>query len=131
MAAVRSLQSKTFAVDGMTIYGKLYELLDHDPSDEEQGKGFWGELRRENGEVWRLQFEQKSIDEVTPLFRKQVVATGRATYYRVTTPKLTVTQIKPDNDRDYEAAFDTLVGCDRDLYKADFGTLLRRLHGDE
>lgn len=131
MAAVRSLQTKTFSVEGITIYGKLYELLDHDPSDEERGKGFWGELRRDNGEIWRLQFEPNDLNAVTSLFSRQASVTGKAIYYRATTPKLVVQSIKLDSERDYEAAFDELLGCDRSLYNADLNTLLRRLHGDE
>lgn len=131
IAAVRSLQAKTFSVEAITIYGKLYELLDHDPSDEEQGRGFWGELRRENGEVWRLQFDPRAVDHVAPLFKRQVIVTGKAIYYRVATPKLIVDDIQSDTDRDYEAAFEELVGCDKGLYGSDFGTILRRLHGDE
>jgi hypothetical protein len=118
-------------MEEMTIYGKLFELADHDPAGEEETKGFWGQLCRDNGEIWRIQFKPDDLATVTPLFRKQVVITGTAVYYRVASPKIIVRDISPEHDRDYEAAFDNLFGCDKALYNADFQTLLRRMRGDE
>jgi len=130
MAAVRALQAPTFQMEDLTIYGKLYELADHDPAGEEEGKGFWGELKRDNGEVWRVQFKAADLEKVTPLFRKQVAVNGTAVYYRVATPTIVASRIEADRDRDYEAAFDELFGCDKQLYKADFDTLLRQMRGE-
>jgi hypothetical protein len=104
IASIRALQTPTFEVEGMSLYGKLVELIDRDPSRED-GKGFWGELRRENGDSWRVQFRTTDVDDVTRLFRKQVVVTGKAVYYRVATPKLVAEHIDADAERDYEAAF--------------------------
>lgn len=131
MAAARALQAPMFRMEEMTIYGKLFELADHDPAGEEETKGFWGQLCRDNGEIWRIQFKPDDLATVTPLFRKQVVITGTAVYYRVASPKIIVRDISPEHDRDYEAAFDNLFGCDKALYNADFQTLLRRMRGDE
>ena len=127
LSSVRALQSPTFEVEGMSLYGKLVELLDRDPS-EEDGKGFWGELRRDNGEAWRIQFKPSDADVVTPLFRKQVMVTGKAVYYRVATHKLVAESIAADTERDYESAFDELHGC----YKSAFSPeLLRAVRGEE
>lgn len=126
MASIRALQTPTFEVEGASVYGKLVELVDRDQSDEDGG-WFWGELRRENGDSWRVQFRQAQLDAVTPLFRKQVVVTGKIVYYRVANPKIIADAIAPDADRDYEAAFDELFGVYRDAFGADTETLIRRL----
>ena len=129
IAVARSLEAPEFEAEALTIYGKLYELRDK-VEDDETTKGFWGELRRENGEIWRVQFKSEDEGKATPLFRKQVVVTGKAVYFRVRTPKIIVDDITIDQDRDYEVAFDELFGCNRDVYKADLATLLKELHGD-
>jgi len=126
LASVKALQSPTFEIEGTTMYGKLVELVDRDKSDED-GKGFWGELRRESGESWRVQFKPSQIDNAVHLFRKQVAVTGKAVYYRVTSPKIVVDSIVADADRDYEAAFDELFGCYRDAFNADTATLVKRM----
>lgn len=130
-AMARAMQAPTFQMEGMTLYGKLYELADRSPSEEDTGKYFWGELRRENGEVWRVRFKSEDLPKVVPLFRKQVVLTGTAYYYRVAGPKLVAEQIDQDKDRDFEEAFEQLLGCYKDIYKADFRTLMKRMHGEE
>ncbi|MBX9604128.1 MAG: hypothetical protein K2X35_24205 [Bryobacteraceae bacterium] len=125
-ASIKALQSPTFEVEGASVYGKLVELVDRDPS-EEDGRCFWGELRRENGEALRVQFRQRDIQAVTPLFRKQVVVSGRIVYYRVANPKIIAETITADADRDYEAAFDELFGAYRDAFGTDTKTLINRL----
>lgn len=130
-ALARSLQAPTFRMEDMTLYGKLFELSDHSTSEEEIGKYFWGELRRENGEVWRVQFKADDLTLVTPLFRKQVALTGVALYYRVASPKLIADRIELDKDRDFEMAFEELYGCDKDIYKSDFQTLMKKMRGEE
>lgn len=127
LSSVRALQSPTFEVEGLSLYGKLVELLDRDPSDED-GKGFWGELRKDDGEAWRIQFRQSDVDKVAKLFRKQVVITGKAIYYRVATHKLVADSIDADAERDYESAFDELSGCYKNVFSPD---LLRSVRGDE
>lgn len=131
VALARSLQAPTFRMEEMTLYGKLFELTDRSTSDEEEGKFFWGELRRESGETWRVEFKASDVNLVTGLFRRQVAITGTAFYYRVASPKLVAEKIEADPERDFETAFEDLQGCYKDIYKADFPTLMRRMHGEE
>jgi len=130
IAAVRSLQAPTFRVDGTTIYGKLFELVDKTKSENVEERGFWGELFADDGEKWRVHFKSEQIDKVTPLFAKQVVASGSAVYFRIAHPKLLCNHIEADPDRDYETEFDELFGSQKDVYKTDLETLLKRIHGD-
>lgn len=127
LSSIRALQSPTFEVEGLSLYGKLVELLDRDPS-EEGGKGFWGVLRKDEGELWRIQFNSSDVDQVTRLFRKQVVITGKAIYHRVATHKLVASAIDADGERDYESAFDELNGCYKNVFSPE---LLKELRGDE
>ncbi len=130
MASLMALQSPTLEVQGMSVYGKLIELADHDASDED-GKGFWGELRRDTGEPWRVQFKSADSDLATTMFRKQVVVTGRAVYYNVTRPKIVADTIALDTDRDYEAAFDEIFGSYKGVFNANLNTLIKRNREDE
>jgi hypothetical protein len=129
MASLSALQTPTLEVQGVSMYGKLIELVDRDESDED-GKGFWGELRRDNGEPWRVQFRSNDIDLVTAMFRKQVVIVGRAVYYNVTRPKIVAETITLDADRDYEAGFDEIFGSSKSAFNADLDTLIRRNRED-
>lgn len=129
VASTEVLRSPQFQMGGITLYGKLFELRDSSPDDEE-GKHFWGELIRDNDERWRVQFDSQKIDSVVSLFRKQVVITGTAFYYPVQTPKLIAESFGPDTDRDYEAAFDELYGCKQKLYKAPLDDLLKEIRGE-
>jgi hypothetical protein len=130
MASLFALQSPTLEVQGMSVYGKLVELADHDESDED-GKGFWGELRRDTGEPWRVQFKTGDSDLATSMFRKQVIVTGRAVYYNATRPKIVAESISLDTDRDYEAAFDEIFGSYKAVFNADLSTLIKRNREDE
>jgi len=129
-ATAWSLQAPVFEMEGMTIYGKLFELRDTD-SDDDSSKGFWGELCRENGEKWRIHFKADSTENATALFRKQVAVTGTAKYYRIAAPKLVATGIVADEERDYEKAFDELFGRDRDIYGDDFQKALKEMRGED
>ncbi|MBZ5611333.1 MAG: hypothetical protein LAP38_23975 [Acidobacteriia bacterium] len=131
MAAVRSLQVPTFRVDETVLYGKLFELIDRTPADEEDEKGFWGELTADDGEAWRVRFRAGDEERATALFRRQVKLTGTAVYYRIARPKLICEAIEREAERDYEAAFDELYGCNKQIYNADLPTLLKQLHGEE
>lgn len=131
IAAVRSLQAPTFRVEGTVLYGKLFELIDKTYADEDEEKGFWGELAADDGETWRIRFQAKDEDKATSLFRKQVKLSGTAFYYRIARPKLICEVLEHDPQRDYETAFDQLYGCNKQLYKSDLATLLRQLHGEE
>jgi hypothetical protein len=131
IAAVRSLQAPTFRVEETVLYGKLFELIDTTQADEGGEKGFWGEICADDGESWRIHFKADAEEKATSLFRKQVKLTGTAVYYRVARPKLVCDAIDLDPHRDYEAAFDELYGCNKQLYKADLQTLLKQMHGEE
>lgn len=131
IAAARSLQAPTFRMEDLTLYGKLFGLSDRSMADDETGKVFWGELRRENGEVWRIQFKAEDVSAVSKLFRRQVAITGTAFYYRVASPKLVAERFDIDQERDFESAFDSLFGCYKESYKADFITLLKKMHGED
>lgn len=126
---VRSLQAPTFSVEGTMLFGKLVQLRDKD-EEEESHRGFWGELTRENGEQWRIQFKATDVDMAAHLFRKQVAVTGKAFYFRAQSPKLVAQKIVPETDRDYEKVFDELYGCDKEFYKSDLASLLRELRGE-
>jgi hypothetical protein len=129
IAAMDVLRAPQFEMEGVSLYGKLYELRDSSP-EEEEGRFFWGELCRDNGERWRVRFNNADTDKVTRLFKKQVVVTGKAVYYRAQTPKVIAQEIALDTERDYESAFDELYGCNKELYGADLKTLLREIRGD-
>ena len=129
IAAAWTLQAPVMEVEDLTVYGKLYELRDTDPEDEGK-KGFWGELRRENGEIWRIQFKASDVDKAVPLFRKQVSVTGTAKYYRIAAPKLIAQEMGVEKERDYESAFDELFGSDKDIYGDDLDSVTREMKGE-
>lgn len=130
ISATESLRAPQFEMEGVSLYGKLYELRDSRPEQEEEGRFFWGELFRDNGEQWRVRFTNADMEKATGLFRKQVLVTGKAVYYRAQTPKVIVDEIALDVERDYEAAFDELYGCNKKVYGADLETLLKEIRGD-
>jgi hypothetical protein len=119
-AVAWSIQAPVFQMEDMVLYGKLYELRDR-AADDEGNRGFFGELRRENGDVWRVVFKAKDVDRVASLFRKQVSIRGTAKYYRIAAPRLLAEEINPDQERDYEAAFDELYGCDAEVNRESEG----------
>lgn len=125
--AISAEQTKEF---GLSLYGKLRELFDRSIGDK-PSKYFWGELLRDNGEVWRTRFDSTQEAEVLALFRKRVVLQGDVTYFQGLSPRIDVTKAALDESRDYEAAFDDLYGCDADIYgKEDFGALIAEMRGD-
>lgn len=124
------IQAPVFQMEDMVLYGKLFELKDKD-TDEDGDHGFWGELRRENGELWRIQFDHKDTKKAADLFRQQVSIRGTAKYYRIAAPKLIAEEIAVDKDRDYEAAFDELIGCDKAIYPGGLADALSDLRGDQ
>jgi hypothetical protein len=130
METLRALQVPTFQVEGVSLYGKLVQLIDYDPLDEGE-KGFWGELILSDLERWRVQFKPSDIEVATSLFRKQVHVTGRAIHYRVAAPKIVVESIVADTDRDYEAAFDELFGRYKNVFKADLQTLIKQVREED
>lgn len=114
---IESISAADMVVEGMTLYGKLRELKDRTKEPDEEGQGFWGELATDSGETWRVYFTNADLQRVLPLFRKQVVITGDATYFKAYNPRLIARSIVKDADRDYVAAFDKYEGSDAN----DFG----------
>jgi hypothetical protein len=130
-ATAWSIQAPVFQMEGMVLYGKLYELKDADTDNDDEPHGFWGELHRDNGEVWRIQFKNTDLLKAAPLFRQQVSVKGVAKYYRIAAPKLIAADISLDKERDYEAAFEDLVGCDKGIYPKGIANALKQVRGDD
>jgi hypothetical protein len=120
-----------FIEHGVTAYGKLYELKDTSQELTDASTAFWGELRLDNGQKWRIQFAPGMESVVVPLFRKQVRITGDAHYYQQRTTKIIARDADLDEERDYEAAFDELWGSEKDtLGKGSFRELLDARYGE-
>ena len=111
---LRSLRAPSFEENNVRLYGKLFRLRDR-PLYSENEKVFWGELQRDNGERWRIQFKTGDLAKATPLFTKQVLVIGRAVYYSGTSPKLEANHIEDDIERDLVSAYREFYGCDRDI----------------
>ena len=127
LEAISIEQTREF---GLSLYGRLRELHDRSIGDK-PSKYFWGELLRDNGEVWRARFDSTQETEVLALFRKHVVLEGDVTYFQGSSPRIDVQKAAADESRDYEAAFDELYGCDADIYgKEDFGALIAEMRGE-
>jgi hypothetical protein len=124
-----NLRTANFGVSGLTLFGKLRELRDKTDEDDES-QGFWGELVRDNGEIWRIEFRPSDAQRAAALFRRQVYVTGDATHYKALNPKIKATDFGPDEERDYEAAFDRLYGGSEELAGADPAKLLHELRGE-
>jgi hypothetical protein len=112
---IESISGAGFTVESVTLYGKLRELKDKSKIDEE-GKFIWGELVADNSEVWRVRFPVSKLTEVLPLFSKQVMVTGDATYFKANNPRLIADRIVADPERDYLAAFDKHQGSDAAIF---------------
>jgi hypothetical protein len=126
---IRAARVPVMTADNVTLYGRLFELKDK--NQEKDSPTFWGELRTDNGETWRVQFDASRTEEAARLFKKQVSIVGRVHYYRAFPPKIVVKAIAEDEERDYEAAFDELFGSGKEyLGGSDFATLLREMHGE-
>jgi hypothetical protein len=93
-----------FAVESVTLFGKLRQLLDRSRVGKEDD--IWGELLEENGNRWNIKFRPHHLTKVKDLFTKQVIASGNAIYFKTKNPRLDVTEIDEDKERDYVAAFD-------------------------
>ncbi|MEP7365109.1 MAG: hypothetical protein ABI972_17790 [Acidobacteriota bacterium] len=125
---IRATLTPAFSTDNLTLYGRLFELKDR--NQEQDSNKFWGELRIDSGEKWRVQFSADLEAKASSLFRKQVRIDGRAFYYEAHTPKIVVKSIDADENRDYEAAFDELFGASKEHFNASFEQLLREMHGE-
>jgi hypothetical protein len=129
-ATAWSIQAPVFQMEQMVLYGKLYELKDSE-TDSDGDHGFWGELHRESGETWRIQFKGTDAEKAACLFRKQVSVRGTAKYYRIAAPKLVAEDITLDKERDYETAFDEVFGCDKEIYPEDLASALKQVRGED
>jgi hypothetical protein len=109
MKTAADLHVPNFTIEGVTTFGRLRELRDRaDALDENEDRAFFGELVRDDGSVWRIEFKPADVAEATRLFRRQVWITGSVTYYKAQAPKITAEDFGSDDERDYEAAFDEL-----------------------
>jgi len=121
-----AMREPTFTEHGVTLYGRLVELKDRTQIEREGGT-FWGELRRDNGDRWRIQFNERDQKTAVPLFRKQVEVTGDAYYYQARHPKLVASTIVEESPRDLLAAFNELYGIDR-RPQGEFENLVAQRH---
>jgi hypothetical protein len=124
---ITKLRQPNFAIDGITLYGKLKELTDNHDDDEEGKKAFYGELVGDDGNIWRIEFRPRDVERAALLFRKQVFITGNVTYYKARNPRITAQEFGPDEERNYEAAFDELFGANKEFANEDLDTLVRDL----
>ena len=115
----------------MTLFGKLRELRDRSSSEEHDDRKFFGELVRDNGEVWCIEFKSADEDRAATVFRKHIEVTGKAYYFTTNAPKLVAQSFAVDQARDYEAAFDELYGSDKKTFGVPLSELLRELREEE
>jgi hypothetical protein len=102
--AIKELGTKEFAVESVTLYGKLRKLTDQSRIEDQDD--IWGELLEDNGEKWRIKFYPADFDKARRLFTKQVVVFGDASYFKTKFPRIDVKEITEEKKRDYVAAFD-------------------------
>jgi len=123
---ISALREPNFAIEGITVYGRLRELHDR-ADDDESKKTFFGELIGDDGIVWRIEFKPRDVDRAAALFRRQVYVTGNVTYFKAINPRILAVNFGPDEDRDYETAFDELYGSDKGLAGVELKTLINGL----
>jgi hypothetical protein len=111
---LRELGKAELEVEAVTLYGKLKKLADF--SNDEEGRGFWGTLREDNGDEWRVRFHIADLHKVQRLFTKQVIVTGTATYFKTKSPRVDARDIDEEKPRNYVAAFDTFRKNYRDVF---------------
>src|ERR1700730_1220212 len=104
VTAIKQLGAAEFAVESVTLYGKLRKLTDQ--SRVEDQDDIWGELLEDNGEKWRIKFHPTDFDKARKLFTKQVVVFGDASYFKTKFPRIDVKEMTEEKKRDYVAAFD-------------------------
>ncbi|HEY4357397.1 MAG TPA: hypothetical protein VGN16_16725 [Acidobacteriaceae bacterium] len=123
-------RKRVMRVDGLQLYGKLRQLKDLSKTEHNDGH-FWGELVSDQGDVWRLRFEGDVLKRVLPLFKQQVSVVGDATYFGPARhPRLRVTAITHDPERDYIKAFDEIRASEIKLFgDATTDELLAELYG--
>jgi hypothetical protein len=101
--AIQSMGQSQFAVESVTLYGKLRGLTDRSKTEKEDD--IWGELIEDNGNTWRIKFIPTDLDKAKALFTRQVVIFGDATHFKTKDPRVDVKTIEEDKERDYVSAF--------------------------
>ena len=105
---LQKAKKRTMKIEGLQLFGKLRQLKDRSRTEKTDGH-FWGELVTDASDVWRLRFNADMLARVLPLFMKQVLVTGDATYFGpAKNPRLSVRFVEADPERDYVKAFDAL-----------------------
>lgn len=125
-----SLRAPNFAVENITVYGKLHQLRDRHEEGDEAKKSFFGELTGDDGHVWRVEFKAHEVGRIAALFRRQVFVTGNAVYYKALNPKIVATDFGADDERDYNAAFEEMYGASPELSGVSLSTLISELETD-
>jgi hypothetical protein len=124
------LREPNFAIEDLTVYGKLSQLRDPSGEGEESRKAFFGELVGDDGQTWRIEFRPDDAQRVAGLFRRQVHVTGNAVYYKALNPKIVAKDFGPDEQRDYDAAFDEMFGASPELTDTPLKKLIEELETD-
>lgn len=127
---LNKLREPNFAIEDVTIYGKLRELRDRAVEGQEDKKTFSGELVGDDGNTWRIDFRPGDAAKAAGLFRKQVYITGNVTYFKALNPRINARAFGLDEERDYLAAFDAMYGSIPELAKVDLDTLISELETD-
>lgn len=127
---LNKMREPNFAIEDITIYGKLRDLHDRATEGEEDKKGFLGELVGDDGNIWRIEFRPSDASKAAHLFRKQVYVTGNVTYFKALNPRIHARDFGLDEERDYLAAFDAMYGSSPDVAGTDLATLIRELETD-
>lgn len=124
---LNKMREPNFAIEGITVYGKLRDLHDRATEGEEDKKAFFGELVGDDGNLWRIEFRPSDAAKAAALFRKQVYITGNVTYFKALNPRIQAKEFGQDEERDYTAAFDAMYGSSPELAETDLATLIREL----
>jgi hypothetical protein len=124
---LNKMREPNFAIEDVTVYGKLRELRDRATEGEEDKKTFYGELLGDDGNVWRIDFSPRDASKAAELFRKQVYITGNLTYFKALNPRISARDFGLDLERNYVAAFDAMYGSGPELANIDLDTLIREL----
>jgi hypothetical protein len=101
---LREMGKAELQVEAVTLDGMLQRLMYF--SADEEGHYFWGGLREDNGNDWRVRFPISDLQRVQKLFTKQVIITGNATHFKTKSPRIDSCDITEEKPRDYLAAFD-------------------------
>jgi hypothetical protein len=112
--AIKKMGAAEFAIESVTLYGKLKRLADL--SKTEQEDDIWGELLEDSGNKWRMKFNPADLEKAKALFTSQVMVFGDVTYFKTRLPRLDVKVISEDKQRDYVAAFERFSSEYEDVF---------------